>query len=183
MLLAGGSIIGLSLPVMQHGPVHAFTATIATVTGALLKVWNPAVEVSGTVVKSAGFRMEIVNGCNGAYVTALLAAAIIVTPGAWWKRLAGIMAGAAFIYVLNIIRAGSLFVVGGAASREVFYFAHTYVWQTLVVLFAVAFYVVWLGILPSEGRGGPEAGGGADTQGDSHGGGDNSAVAGRTSGL
>jgi len=183
VFLAVGSIIVLSLPAMQEGPVYAFTATIASVTGTLLKLWNPAIEVSGRVITLAGFRMEIVNGCNGAYVTAFLAAAIIVTPGAWWRRLTGIFAGAVFIYVLNIIRAGSLFVMGNLASREVFYFAHTYVWQTLVVLFAVAFYVLWLGILPAEGPGSAEAGGRADSQGNIRGSSGSSAVDGDPSGL
>ena len=159
-LLVIGSIVLLSSSIMQTGPVRIFTSIIAQIAGAILRLFDKNVNVVGTLVSSPRFQIEIVNGCNGVEVTAILASAILATPAPWRKRLAGIAIGAGLIFVLNIARAVSLFLIGSYASFEAFQFVHVYVWQTVVVLVSVAFFMVWLGVVSAERPGsGDESGG------------------------
>jgi len=160
-ILSCGSIIGLSTQRMLGGPVKSFTATLASVAGTLLKLWDSTVIVTGTLVQSARFQIEIVSGCNGVYVTTLLVAAIIATPASWRRKLPGILVGATVVYVFNLVRLVSLFIIGTYTSMEVFDFFHVYIWQTLVVFIALAFFMGWIGTLPA-----PETGSDCADSGD-----------------
>lgn len=160
-----GSVVLLSSDFMQTGPVEDFTATISRLAGAVLGIFDKSISTNGTMLQSPGFAIKIVNGCNGVFVTALLVSAIIATPASWKKKLSGIICGAAAIYVLNVTRAISLFLIGSYTSKKVFDIFHVYVWQTMVVFFVLAFFVGWLGGLSAEGRSGGKAGGGDDRPG------------------
>ena len=149
IVLSCGFIVGLSTKTMQSGPVKSFTATLASVAGTLLKLWDSTVIVTGTLVQSARFGIIIVSGCSGVYVTAIFVAVIIATPASWRRKLLGILIGATVIYVLNLARIVSLFIIGTYTSMEVFDFFHVYIWQTLVVFIALAFFMGWIGTLPA----------------------------------
>lgn len=128
-------------PVDSH-VVVPFTAAIARVSGSLLRLLGEQVTVSGTVISSTTFSVNIENGCNGVETALLLAAAILAFPASWGARAAGFLAGFAAVEVVNLVRVATLFWIG-VHRPSLFGSAHTLVWQTAVVLFGVAFFVVW----------------------------------------
>ena len=144
VLYLGAFFAVLTSPFGQGVLVERFTATIATITGGILRLYGIANQVYGVRVIGASFQVQITNGCNGVYVTALVAAAILATPTSWMRRAMGIAGAALTIYVLNLGRTVSLFAIG-CYSYKWFDFFHVYVWQTLVVLAALAIFMVWAG--------------------------------------
>jgi exosortase H (IPTLxxWG-CTERM-specific) len=102
------------------------------------------VAVAGTVIASGTFSVNIENGCNGLETALLLAAAIFAYPAKWTERAAGFLIGFAAIQAVNLVRVASLFWIG-VHRRAWFDSAHTLVWQTVVVLLGVGFFVVWAG--------------------------------------
>lgn len=122
--------------------VVPFTATVARVSASLLGLLGERVRVSGTVISSDRFSVDIENGCNGLETALLLAAAILAFPASWRARAAGFLAGFVAVELVNLVRVATLFWIG-AHHPALFGSAHTIVWQTAVVLFGVGFFVLW----------------------------------------
>src|SRR5690349_9882965 len=62
--------------------VEAFTRSLVSMSGALIRLFGGAAVVSGAVLlsPSSGFSVKVVNGCNAINVTILLWAAILTYP-------------------------------------------------------------------------------------------------------
>ena len=143
-------MVAITSDYMQDGPIKQFSATLSHIAVGIIRLWEPVATATGTVVSSPRFSIRIVNGCNGVEVTSLLIAAILATPVPWKKRVAGIAIGSALIYVLNLFRIIILFAIGSHYSMEVFDFFHIYIFQTVVVLIPVAFFLGWIGPVSAE---------------------------------
>jgi exosortase H (IPTLxxWG-CTERM-specific) len=128
-------------PVNDH-LVVPLTAWIARTSGSLLNLTGERVTVAGTLVSSDRFSVNIENGCNGLETTLLLAAAVIAFPAPWKFRLGGLLIGFAAIQAINFARVISLFWLG-AHHAAWFGSAHTVIWQSAVVLFGVALFLLW----------------------------------------
>ena len=96
--------------------------------------------------------MSIEAGCNGVEATIVLIAAMLAFPSPWKHKLAGLAAGIVAVQGLNVIRVISLFYLG-QWNREVFEWAHLYVWQALIMLDVLIVWLVWVRTLPSVGHG------------------------------
>jgi exosortase H (IPTLxxWG-CTERM-specific) len=134
--------VAVSVRPMDTHVVTPFTAAVARVSASLLRLLGEPVTVSGTVISSDRFSVDIENGCNGLETALLLAAAIFAFPASWKARAAGFLAGFAAVEVVNFVRVATLFWIG-VHRPSLFGSAHTLVWQTAVVLFGVGFFVVW----------------------------------------
>lgn len=133
----------LLTPVERHF-VMPVTHGIAVISGAIVKIFTPATLVYGKVIQSAdGFGVSIERGCNGIEAILLLTAGIVSFPASWRQKGVGLLAGAAAIQSLNVLRVVSLFYLGGW-SRHAFEFFHAYIWQALIVLDALVVFLVWL---------------------------------------
>jgi exosortase H (IPTLxxWG-CTERM-specific) len=130
-------------PVNDH-VVVPFTSLVARVSGKILRGIGEPVVVAGTTMSSGRFAVNIENGCNGLETALLLAAAVLAFPATWRQRGLGLLAGLAAIEVVNLLRVVTLFWIG-VHRPALFGSAHTLVWQTLVVLFGVGFFVLWAG--------------------------------------
>ena len=124
--------------------VEPFTHMLGVCTGFFLDIFGYTTRVDGTQVIGGTFSVRITNGCNGVYVTALVSAAILATPASWMHRVLGVALAASAIYVLNLFRSVSLFIIGDL-KYEWFDFAHVYFWQTVVVLATLAIVLAWAG--------------------------------------
>ncbi len=92
----------------------------------------------------------------------MLVAAIFAFPAPWRDRLVGLAAGIVAVQGLNIVRVISLFYLG-QWNMQVFEWAHFYVWQALIMLDVLIVWLVWVRLLPRDGRasrrpGGPPGG-------------------------
>lgn len=101
------------------------------------------VTTTGPVVSGPRFAMAIRRGCDAVEPIALLLAAIIAFPSKWKHKLWGVLAGAAFLVFMNLVRLVSLYYVG-IHWPESFQFIHEGVWQTAFIFLVLIAWVVWV---------------------------------------
>jgi exosortase H (IPTLxxWG-CTERM-specific) len=145
-----GALFAFELtPPGQHLFVDPWTAAVAQTSAAAMRLFDPAVLVSGAMLASTktGFAVTILAGCNGVEATIVLAAAMLAFPAPWKHRAAGILIGTLAIQLLNIVRVVSLFYLG-QWDRDVFEWAHLYLWQALIMLDALVVWILWLRTVP-----------------------------------
>ena len=141
---------GLELtPWAQTWLVIPWTDAVAHMSGALMRAFDASVTTSGNVIGSTGsaFAVAIEAGCNGVEATLVLVAAMLAFPATWSHRLAGIVAGTITVQLLNMLRVVSLFYLG-QWNRDVFEWAHLYIWQALIMLDVLIVWVVWVKLAP-----------------------------------
>lgn len=85
---------------------------------------------------------ELLNGCNGVWASIIFVSAVLAFPSPLLKKLLGVVAGFSAIFVLNLIRVVSLYLIirhfPGAFEG-----AHVYVWQSIVIGAAVVLWLLW----------------------------------------
>ncbi|MGZ5445298.1 MAG: exosortase H [Thermoanaerobaculia bacterium] len=128
-------------PVNDH-VIVPFTKGVAQVSGAVLKGIGQNVTTSGTVISSSKFGVNINNGCNGVEAMLILLASIVAFPASMKARAAGLFLGAIAVQFLNAIRIVTLYLLGAYQPR-LFDMFHTAVWQILIILSAIAFFLLW----------------------------------------
>jgi exosortase H (IPTLxxWG-CTERM-specific) len=119
-----------------------FTAGIAHSSGAMLKMMGEPVTVNGTTIASSRFGVNINNGCNGVEAMLILLASIVAFPATMKARAAGLLLGAIVVQILNYVRIISLYLLGAYHPR-LFELFHTAVWQIVIILSAIGFFLVW----------------------------------------
>jgi exosortase H (IPTLxxWG-CTERM-specific) len=119
-----------------------FTEGVATVSGTLLRWMGQDVTIDGTVIRSTRFAVNINNGCNGVEAMLILLACIVAFPASWKARLVGLVLGALVVQVLNAIRIITLYLLG-AYQPKLFDIFHTAVWQIVVIMAAIGFFLLW----------------------------------------
>lgn len=140
------TLFGLELlqPVQQF-VVLPWTALLAKACVALVSLFDSSAMAQGKVLWNAttGFGVSIEPGCNGVEAFVVLCAAIGAFPAAWKHKLLGLVAGFVAIQALNVVRVISLFYLG-QWNMDVFNFAHTYLWQALIMLDVLAVWLIWM---------------------------------------
>jgi exosortase/archaeosortase family protein len=86
------------------------------------------------------FACEIVIGCTGLLPAAVVAVAILTTPGPAAAKRWGLVAGVGVMLLINVVRLTHLFYLGVHAPRQ-FPVAHLFLWEIGMVAAALA---VWL---------------------------------------
>ncbi len=119
-----------------------FTTAIAQWSGALLNVIGEGVTVTGTTIRSPRFAVNINNGCNGVEAMLILLASIVAFPATLRARVTGLLLGALAVQVLNAVRIITLYLLGAYQPR-LFDLFHTAVWQIVIILAAIGFFLVW----------------------------------------
>jgi exosortase H (IPTLxxWG-CTERM-specific) len=138
-------------PWAQRWFVVPWTDTLAAVSAAIVKLFDPTVVADGKLLQSGqnGFAVSIEAGCNGVEATIVLVAAILAFPASWKRRLAGLVIGIVAVQALNIVRVISLFYLG-QWNVDAFDFAHRYVWQALIMLDVLIVWLLWVRTLPRD---------------------------------
>ena len=141
VILVGAYLLIAWNPVNDH-VIVPFTAGVAKVSGALLQGIGQPVDVHGTVIRSSRFGVNINNGCNGVEAMLILLASIVAFPASLKARAIGLALGALVVQLLNAVRIVTLYLLGAYQPR-LFDMFHTAVWQILVILSAIAFFLIW----------------------------------------
>ena len=155
-LLLLAVLFGLELtPWAQRWFVEPWTAALAQISTSLVTLFDSGVRASGKVISSvsSGFAVSIEAGCNGVEATIVLIAAMLAFPSPWKHKLLGLAAGILAVQGLNVVRVISLFYLG-QWNRDVFEWAHLYVWQALIMLDVLVVWLVWVRTLPAVPGGG-----------------------------
>jgi exosortase H (IPTLxxWG-CTERM-specific) len=134
---------GLTAPrAVNDAVVEPFTAGVAKASGAVCGLVSREVSVTGTVISSPAFAVNVRQGCNGLEAVFLFLAAVLAFPVAVSQRLLGALLGTVAIQLVNLVRVVALFFTG-VLWPDVFEESHTVVWQGVVILAAVALFVAW----------------------------------------
>jgi exosortase H (IPTLxxWG-CTERM-specific) len=119
-----------------------FTQLVAEGSGAILRGIGQAVRVDGTVIASERFGVNINNGCNGVEAMLILLASIVAFPATLKARAIGLLLGALAVQAINAVRIVTLYLLGAYQPR-LFDMFHTAVWQIVVILTAIGFFLLW----------------------------------------
>jgi exosortase H (IPTLxxWG-CTERM-specific) len=122
--------------------IQPFTAFIAFFSSKILNLFGTWTSVSGTNLSSKDFGINIVDGCNGVFATAILLAGIIAYPSRIKEKLIGILIGIPAIFLINQLRVISLFYLG-RSHPTVFEEVHVYAWQPIIIIFAILVWDFW----------------------------------------
>ncbi len=141
------AILGLSFTVIALRPVNdavvvPYTAWIARVSGAVLRLFGESATVSGCVVSSPRFAVTIFNGCNGLITSLIFISGVLAFPSRWPAKLIGVVGGLFAIQIINMVRIVSLFYIG-IFFPALFNDAHTSIWQSVVILAGVGLWIGW----------------------------------------
>ena len=138
-----GVFYAIYIPWSQTGVYHLYLRSIAKAVYAVLHVLGFDAEVNGVFVSIPGFGIKIGPGCDAMEAIGLFGSAVLAFPAARWARLTFACIGTAGILVINVVRLGTLVLVG-AYSREAFDIIHWDLWPALLILYVLAFWVVWI---------------------------------------
>lgn len=127
---------------VNDGAIVPFTESIARGSGVLLNLMGQQVTVRGTSVASSRFGVNINNGCNGVEAMLILLASIVAFPASMKARAIGLFLGAIVVQLLNFVRILSLYLLG-AYHPKLFDLFHTAVWQIVIILAAIGFFLLW----------------------------------------
>jgi exosortase H (IPTLxxWG-CTERM-specific) len=139
-----------------------FTGILADISAFLIKAFDSDVVSHGVIIESlsTGFAVQIAPGCDGIEAVIILVSAILAFPAPWKHRVVGMVIGFFAIQGLNLVRIISLFYMG-QWNQTWFDWFHLYLWQALIVLDALAVWLIWLRYLPRRGRPGSRPSGGS----------------------
>jgi exosortase H (IPTLxxWG-CTERM-specific) len=119
-----------------------FTELITRGSGAMLQLLGQNVAVRGTVISSTRFGVNVNNGCNGVEAMLILLASIVAFPASLRARVTGLLLGALAVQLLNAVRIVTLYLLGAYHPR-LFDLFHTAVWQIVIILAAIGFFLAW----------------------------------------
>jgi exosortase H (IPTLxxWG-CTERM-specific) len=139
-LVVGYALLAETAWVMRwiHVPLsRALAAIVAT----LLTPFGE-VTLAGEHLRFGSFQAQIVEACNGLLPTYLYSAAVLAFPSRWRDRGWGILLGIPTIFVINIARIFSLMLLG-AHRPDLVEKVHIDIWQTAVVILAMALWLYW----------------------------------------
>lgn len=142
LVLLGVFYVAISNTFADRIAVQPFTAGIATVAAALLRLFGDPVHRQGTLLSSPTFAVEIKTGCNGVEAMLVLVAAIVAYPAPWRRKAIGAAAGIAVIQLLNLARVLMLFIIGRdyPARFELF---HVVIGQSVIFLASIGIFLLW----------------------------------------
>jgi exosortase/archaeosortase family protein len=122
---------------------YGYLCASARVGGALLNLLGHQVEVLATSIRSANYGINVRRGCDAIEPFWFYAAGVLASPMSFARKLPGILAGAALILTLNLVRIVSLFLIGCHAPGF-FDTAHLEIWPVVFIVTSIALWIGWM---------------------------------------
>jgi exosortase H (IPTLxxWG-CTERM-specific) len=139
-VVVGGFL--LSFAWVQAGLVDPWTRLNASATAGIARLMGVEAQAQATQVFYGSGSLQIVVGCNGVEAVLILVAALLAFPAPWARRVLGVVAGTVAILLVNLVRLVNLVAIARYAPAWLDLF-HVYIWQVLIVLVAVALFLLW----------------------------------------
>jgi hypothetical protein len=124
-------VIAFQFDFVHNNVVVPFTGFVANCSGLLMNIFGAGSTVDGYTLSTDKYSINVVDGCNGIYATAILISGVIAYP-----------AGFTAVFLVNLIRVISLFYMG-LHFPDVFQEVHVYVWQPVIILWAIIVWNFW----------------------------------------
>ena len=134
---------------VKEAVIDPFTAVVAHVSAGIMQMFDSNVVARDNDILDGrtGGGITIVAGCNGVEAVLILVSAILAFPAPWKHKFIGIGIGFLAIQTLNLVRIISLYYLH-IWSPVWFDWFHLYLWQALIILDALVFWLIWLRYLP-----------------------------------
>jgi exosortase H (IPTLxxWG-CTERM-specific) len=141
-MLAGGAV--LLSDAVQAAVLHPLSIAIAALSAHVLRALGFAVTHHEQVLAAAttSFSVSVENDCNGAWAHLILLASVLAYPASAHAKLRGLLVMQPLLFALNVVRVVSLFLIG-LYQLALFRATHVYVWQFLIIGFALALFLAW----------------------------------------
>jgi exosortase/archaeosortase family protein len=120
-----------------------FVNIVAQSAGLIFRVFGARVAVSGLSLSVNGVSLTIAFGCDGLEAHGIFIAAIFAAALSWKRRLLGLLVGTIGIFLINQIRVCGIFLAARFGSQW-FYYAHTVVGQTFVIVATMGLFLWWV---------------------------------------
>ncbi len=144
LLGAAGVLAVLIIMAGNETVMDGIQRSLALISSGILNVFGQDTVVIGTTVQSSLFGISVVTACTGIFITGLFLIAVIAFPARWTSKFIGAGIGIAGIFLVNIVRLVSLYFIGvhwpGFLGQ-----AHQLIWQSLLIVIAVALWLLWAG--------------------------------------
>jgi archaeosortase B (VPXXXP-CTERM-specific) len=133
------------LPYYYFMDRFAFLGNItAYILGLLLRIFGMDVVVAGNIVDLIGHGgLEIIDECTAIFGSIIYISCVLAYPADAKKKVIGIVLGIPCLYVLNMVRLVILSFVM-VLNPGIFEFVHTYLWQTIFIVFVIVIWLVWV---------------------------------------
>lgn len=122
----------------------ALRSTTAQAANLALGLLGWAASLEGTTLVVPGSRFFVSTECTSLGATAFLWGAILAFPSSWRDKSLGVLVGAVVLFAVNALRVVTLVYVA-AYSPIWLDVVHLLVWQSIMVLLALALFLVWAG--------------------------------------
>ncbi|MCK4371659.1 MAG: exosortase H [candidate division Zixibacteria bacterium] len=122
--------------------VVPFTSLVAGAASLLMNLFGAGSYVSENILSTSSYSISIVDGCNGIYATAILISGVVAYPSSIREKGLGILLGVTAVFAMNLVRVISLFYLG-QHYPSIFTEAHVYVWQPIIILWAIFVWDYW----------------------------------------
>lgn len=142
-------IIAFSIEAVHLAVVAPFTTLVARASSLLMNIFGAGSHVTGNTLSTTAYSINVVDGCNGIYATVILISGVIAYPSRLTQKARGIVLGVLAVFVVNLGRVISLFYLG-QHYPNVFEEIHVYVWQPLIILWAILVWHYWSQTLDRE---------------------------------
>jgi exosortase H (IPTLxxWG-CTERM-specific) len=119
-----------------------FTSFIVWTSSFLINLFGGTSFVNGTHLSTPQFGINVVDGCNGIYATAILLSGIIAYPSRIKHKMIGILLGFIAIFAVNLVRVISLLYLG-QSYPDIFKELHVFIWQPVIIIWAIYIWYVW----------------------------------------
>jgi exosortase/archaeosortase family protein len=119
-----------------------FVGLVADTSGWIFRLFGATVETSARTLTVNGTTLTIAFGCDGLEAHGIFIAALLAAALPWKRKLTGLLIGTIGIFLINQIRVCGIFLVAGIGA-DWFYYAHTVVGQTFVIVATMALFLWW----------------------------------------
>jgi len=144
ILAASGTLAGLIIVASTETIMNGIQRVLALTSSGILNLFGQQTIVVGTTVQSSIFGISVVTACTGVFITGLFLVAVVALPTQWISKLIGAGIGIGGIFMVNIVRLVSLYFIGVYRPGFVDQ-AHQLIWQSLLIVIAVALWLLWAG--------------------------------------
>ena len=139
-----------NLPATIEFVLHYVNAMNANITSTILNLIGYNTVTDLNLISDEIFDMRIKIGCDGLEPIVIYSAAVLAFPTAFKYKWKGVLYGVVFLFILNIVRLLSLFLIGHHWGVNLVDFAHLKLWQFLFIFLAVGIWIYWMNQLPKE---------------------------------
>lgn len=133
------------LNTVQAAVITPWTNGLTHMSAWLMTAFDADVISHGRILQSqaTGMGVSIEAGCNGVEAAIILIAGMVAFPAPWRFKLVGMAIGIAAVQAANLLRVISLYYLN-IWNKEVFDFAHLYLWQALIMLDVLVVWLLWM---------------------------------------